>query len=75
MSSFVEYIVKEGERWDTVAYKAYGVINKDTVSAIVENNKNVPLFPILQTGTRLLIPVLEKSEIEINSELLPPWKR
>jgi phage tail protein X len=73
MSSFVEYIVKEGERWDTVAYKAYG--DSSMVSVIIENNPNVAINPILQTGTRLLIPVLEKSEIEINSELLPPWKR
>lgn len=73
MSSFVEYIVKEGERWDTIAYKAYG--DSSMISGIIENNPDVAINPILQVGTRLLIPVLEKSEIEINSELQPPWKR
>lgn len=71
--AFVEYIVKEGDRWDTVAFKAYG--DATLVNGIIEANVATVVSPVLVAGSRLIIPILEQSEIQLDSELLPPWKR
>ncbi len=68
-----EYIVKENDRWDTVAFKAYG--DATLVAGIIEANPAVNISAVLIAGTRLSIPILEDGEIQIDSELLPPWKR
>jgi nucleoid-associated protein YgaU len=70
---FVEYIVKDGDRWDTIALKAYG--DATLFSGIIEANVSTIISPVLESGSRLIIPILENSEIQIDSELLPPWKR
>jgi len=71
--AFVEYIVKEGDRWDTVAFKAYG--DATLVNRIIEANVATVISPVLVAGSRLIIPIQEQSEIQLDSELLPPWKR
>jgi len=71
--AFVEYIVKEGDRWDTVAFKAYG--DATLVNGIIEANVATVISPVLVAGSRLIIPIQEQSEIQLDSELLPPWKR
>lgn len=69
--SQVLYITKRGDRWDTIAYAAYGNINK--MQTIIEANKGVSLTPVFEDGVQLNIPVLEQENIdELN---LPPWKR
>ena len=73
MAEFVEYIVKEGDRWDTIAYKAYG--DQLLVNGIIEANVSAIISPVLIAGSRLIIPIIEQGEIEVDSELLPPWKR
>jgi len=73
MASFVEYITKEGERWDTVASKAYG--DATNINGIIEANPSASILPILPIGTRLKIPVIEQGEVQLDSDLLPPWKR
>lgn len=73
MAEFVEYIVKQGDRWDTIAFKAYG--DPTLFNGIIEANTATIISPILETGARLIIPILEVAEIQIDSELLPPWKR
>lgn len=68
-----EYVVKQGDRWDTVAQKAYG--DSTLISGIIEANPAVVVSAVLEPGVRLIIPILEEGEIIIDSELLPPWKR
>lgn len=69
----VEYIVKDGDRWDTIAFKAYG--DASMVNGIIEANTAVVVSPTLTSGTRIIIPIIEQSEVQLDSELLPPWKR
>lgn len=71
MAEFSEYITIEGDRWDTIAWKAYGDAN--LYPQIAEANPDVPLSDVLPAGTRLLVPVLERPEID--KSVLPPWKR
>jgi len=69
----VEYVVKDGDRWDTVAYKAYG--DASMFNNIIDANPSVVVTATLTAGTRLTIPILEDSDIVVDSQLLPPWKR
>ena len=68
-----EYVTKQGDRWDTIAQKAYG--DASLVEGIIEANPSVVISAVLDAGIRLVIPILEEGEIIIDSELLPPWKR
>ncbi len=67
-----EYITMKGDRWDTVAYKAYGDATRMT--EIIEANPDVPTTPVIETGTRLNIPIIE-TDSEVDVSLLPPWKQ
>lgn len=69
----VEYVVKDGDRWDLVAYKAYG--DATLFNGIIEANPAVVVTATLIAGTKLTIPILEDGDIEIDSQLEPPWKR
>lgn len=73
MDNFVEYVTKQGDRWDTIAFKAYG--DASLINGIIEANTSIVISPILEAGTRVIVPILESGEIQIDSELLPPWKR
>lgn len=73
MSEQTTYIVKEGERWDTISYKAYG--RASLFHAIVLANPAVPVIPRIAGGTILIIPVIEDNVAKTDKELLPPWKQ
>ena len=45
MANSTEYIASDGERWDTIAYKAYGDVNK--VNDLIEANPTIPITAIL----------------------------
>jgi len=74
-TSYVEYITKEGDRWDLISYEFYGV--PDRYYLIQEaNEKDIPpdvlYSPILPAGLKLKIPVLKEQPVK---ELPPPpWK-
>lgn len=65
------YTTQTGERWDTVAEKAYGDSRK--YSDIIRANPTVPITTIIPANTVLNIPILPEPIIDEN--LLPPWKR
>jgi phage tail protein X len=73
MSNFVEYVSKQGDRWDIIAMKAYG--DASLINGLIESNASVVISPIIPLGTRIIVPILESGDIQIDSELLPPWKR
>ncbi len=71
MADFTELILIEDMRWDAVSHKAYGSVAH--VPTIAEANPTIPLTDIVPAGTKLYIPIVEQAEI--NTNLLPPWKR
>jgi nucleoid-associated protein YgaU len=71
--AFVEYVSKQGDRWDIIANKAYG--DPTLINGIIEANTSLSIIPIIPVGSRIIVPILEIGEIQIDSELLPPWKR
>lgn len=70
-TKYIEHITQDGDRWDLIAAKYYGDSAK--TGPIAAANLHVPLNPILSAGIVLRIPVLQVAEIDTN--LLPPWKR
>lgn len=73
MAEIVEYLVKDGDRWDSIAFKAYG--DSTLINGIIEANKSTVISAVLVAGTKIIVPILEQGEITIDSEALPPWKR
>lgn len=69
----IEYIVKAGDRWDSISHKCYGVSTE--VETIIRANKHIKVGVLPEVGAVLTIPVIEAYQIKTKSELLPPWKR
>ncbi len=67
-----EYVAVQGDRWDTVAYKAYG--NAGQINPIIDANPLLALVTSFEGGERLVVPIIEVSA-ETDNSLLPPWKR
>ena len=65
------YTTKPGDRWDLIAFSAYGDANK--VLDIITANPRVPILAVIPENTVLNIPI--KDNQQIKAELLPPWKR
>jgi len=84
MSQFTQYVTLQGDRWDTIAWKAYGTVGQITVpdgrklnafQYIMEENPSVAIYKKFPAGIRIKIPIIERAEILTDTELLPPWKR
>lgn len=73
MAEQTQYIVKEGERWDSIAYKAYG--RASLMHDIILANPLVPVTPRISGGTVLTIPIISDNNVKTDKELLPPWKQ
>lgn len=69
---YYEHITKEGDRWDLIAYQYYG--DATMYEPIIVANPEVPILPILPSGIKLKVPVIDRKET-ISPEELPPWKR
>ena len=57
--------------WDLIAYKFYNDSTKYEI--IIKANPDIPITPVLGSGIKLKIPVLE--EKETISFITPPWKK
>lgn len=68
----VTYTCVEGDRWDLIAYKAYGDASR--YNEIIQANP-VIISGTLPAGLVINIPILEGPTANIPSDLLPPWKR
>lgn len=66
------YIALDGDRWDLIAWKAYGDATK--YPEIVKANPAVPIRPFIEAGTIINVPVISGAENPTQSNL-PPWKR
>lgn len=69
-----QYKTVEGDRWDTVAFKAYGDCTGTQIDTIKSANPYVTAKDVLPAGIYLNIPILEESAESIE-ENLPPWKK
>ena len=81
--SIAEYITKPGDRWDLIAYKAYGTVDELTledgskvnaISHIIRNNPGMAIDSVIMEGLLLLVPFVPDSSVKTNSAQYPPWK-
>ncbi|MFT4098987.1 MAG: hypothetical protein QM651_17845 [Rhodoblastus sp.] len=75
MTRFVEYTTRPGDRWDLIAYSAYG--DADRYGPIVDANRALfatdPLTPlprVLPVGLTLRVPLLDAPVTLV----APPWR-
>jgi phage tail protein X len=73
MIETVTYKTQQGDRWDTIAYKAYG--DPKLFNGIMQHNSNLPAYDVFPGGVEVLVPIIEESENAIDKNLLPPWKQ
>ena len=78
---YTAYITKDGDRWDTVAYAAYGALSMvvngkkiNTMNKLMVANRNIPLMPVFPGGVSLVVPILV-AQGGIQNGALPPWRR
>ena len=71
MTEYYSYITKDNDRWDLSAYKYYK--SPALYEEIIKANPEVKVTPLLDSGIKLKIPVLEESET-IKFET-PTWKK
>ena len=71
MVEYYSYITKDSDRWDLISQKFYQT--PTLYEEIIKANPEIPIEPILPSGIKLKIPILEDSET-IKFEL-PPWKK
>jgi len=65
----IEYITKDGDRWDTIAYQVYG--DPYLYEALLKENPQYAHLTILPAGLRLKVPILY---IDETTEVSPPWQ-
>lgn len=67
-----QYITLAGDRWDTIAFKAYGDCTTNQIKIIKDANPYVIVGDEFSEGVILNVPIMEQTS-SIND--LPPWKR
>lgn len=70
--SVTQYLTKQGDRWDNIAYQAYGDATR--YMQIIQANKPLAIEEELPAGIKINIPILEEDQSP-PLDLLPPWKR
>lgn len=71
---FTSYITIENDTWAGISLKAYGDATKYNI--IIAANFGLPITPIVKSGIKIRIPIIEIADTEeTNKDLLPPWKR
>ena len=71
MTEFYNYVTKDNDRWDLIAYKFYNDSTKYEI--IIKANPDITIIAVLESEKKKKIPVLE--EKETISFITPPWKK
>ena len=69
---YMQYITREGDRWDTIAHRYYG--DAALISPLAEANGHLQLAPVLPAGLPVRVPVIADTET-LDLQDLPPWMR
>lgn len=67
----LKHIVKQGERWDNLAYHYYG--DALAYSRIIDANPHMSFCEVLPAGAVVFIPILNIKPT--NNDKMPPWLR
>lgn len=67
----LKHIIKQGERWDSLAYYYYG--DGTEYVRIMDANPQLSFCEVLPTGVEVYIPVLAAKPTQ--NQAMPPWLR
>lgn len=70
---YTTYTVKDSDRIDTIARECYG--DSNAIQSIYEDNPSVKMLRKIPAGTVLKIRIVDDSQVQINENDTPPWKR
>lgn len=70
-----QYITLDKDRWDTIAQKAYGSYTGNEMRLLQNANPYIPITDVFKAGIKIVVPILEETNVNDLNELLPPWKR
>jgi nucleoid-associated protein YgaU len=70
--NYINYIVKEGDRWDTISYEMYN--DPYLYEIIIKANPQFLAHAYPPAGTVLKIPVLEIEDTDNQEVINPPWQ-
>ena len=73
MTTFQEYVTREGDRWDVIAWLYYR--NPFDYERIIRANPEYIGLLTLRSGLTLRVPVVEDETPTIAPANLPPWRR
>ena len=73
LMAFTTVTTYDGERWDQVAFRAYG--DPMQMDVIINANPGVSIDDRLPGGIALVIPIIDNSTITTDTSGLPPWKQ
>lgn len=69
---YTQYTTQENDRWDTIAYKAYGDAGR--IDGLIKANPGLAAGRVLPAGVTIRVPVAAAA-VAADNPLLPPWKR
>lgn len=74
MATYTEYVTKQGDRLDLIAWAAYG--DPWRWDEVLQNNTWLPIQASYPDGLKLIIPVddLTQDLASDTEQNLPPWK-
>lgn len=73
MTTYTEYITRDGDRLDLICFAAYG--NPFDWAPVINANPALPIQDVYPAGIRLVVPIVETPATTTQTALLPPWKR
>ncbi len=70
-------IAIDGERWDTICFRAYGQSSADMVKQLRNANRRIALQNsfTLKAGQQIKIPNIDVQKENINTIGLAPWQK
>lgn len=79
-----EYLTQQNDRWDLIAYRAYGTVGNillddgsqvNAMSYIINANPGITSSDVLDAGILLQIPIITNTILPADPTNVPPWKR
>ncbi|KMK50617.1 membrane protein [[Actinobacillus] muris] len=67
--SVIAHTIKQGERWDTLAYHYYGDVGE--LGRLIDANPHLALCEVLPQGETVFVPVIAVKKTDQAD--LPPW--
>lgn len=67
------HITTDGERWDSIAWRYYRSMAE--MPRLLEANPHLAAAPRLPSGQRVLVPLIERTQMSASPASLPPWRR